>query len=170
MNIDCVDGYSDPTMDMFHEQLGPAALRVDTVGQMVKAIEQQLGKDFLIRRLRIFGHGIPGAQGLGNSYHLFETALYRQITLEIGDRAEYANVLGRLRGKFEQHGWVELHGCSVGAGANGWNLLKALARLWQAKVAAGVVEQWTTPGFEGAYYRVAWPDGRVYARHGHIHD
>lgn len=166
MDIDCVDwhreGDSSTAADQQHL---PDAIRVNSVGQMVRLIDLRLAND-RIRRLRIFGHGDPGVQGLGNSISS-QTHLYNQITTDTGTRVTYANVLGGLRGKFAQGAWVELHGCSVGAGAAGWNLLKGLAQLWQVKVAAGVVDQDDGGGFEGAYYRVAWPDGRVYSRRGH---
>ena len=168
INIDCVDCYrvdrNDLAVRIFQQRL-PDALRVSSIGHMVDLIEGRLGAAGKMRRLRIFGHGIPGAQGLGNSYHLFTTDLYNQITLRPGNEVGYADVLGRLTPRFDRGGWVELQGCSVGGGPQGWNLLKALAELWQVNVAAATVCQTPDAGFE-VQYRVAERGGRVHTRRG----
>jgi hypothetical protein len=167
INIDCVDWHTadDEAMTILQQRL-PNPILVNSVGQMVNLIEGRLRPNGRMRRLRIFGHGIAGVQGLGNSHNLYDTNLYNQISLGIGSEVLYANMLGRLRDKFAAGGWAELMGCSVGGGANGWNLLKALAKLWQVNVAAGTVEQNVDAGFE-VQYRVAEPNGAVHTRHGH---
>ena len=166
INIDCVDWQStgDAYVSVIQRRL-PAALKVNSVGQMVNLIEQRLGSNRRMRRLRIFGHGISGVQGLGNSGSLFQTNLYNQITIGSNSEVLYADILGRLRTRFLSGGWAELHGCNVGASAVGWNLLKGLARLWQVNVAAGTSLQTTAAGFEVAY-RVAQPNGQVRWRRG----
>ncbi len=154
MNIDCVDAggiKNDEAMRIYRRNM-PNALHVHSVGHMVRSIEQ---------RLRIFGHGMPGAQGLGQSLYALgpKSRSYRIIQMA-GNQLEYANVLASLHGRFAQGGWVELHGCEVGQGEPGRRLTRALAQLWGVNVAAGTVIQNTSAGFETRYI-VARPDGHV---------
>lgn len=118
--IDCVDWSitNDEAMRVFQARL-PNALRVNSVGQMVRLIEQRLGDRGQIRRLQIFGKGIAGAQGLGNSRTLFQANLYNQISIGADSEVHYRDILGRLTSRFIRGGWAELHGCRVGAGAPG---------------------------------------------------
>ncbi len=166
MDIDCVDSTgNDETVKTFRRAL-PMALRVHTVGHMVRSIEHQLGlgRANKLRRLRVFAHGSPGEQGLGRSQNV-QAVNYLSIRMS-GNELSYRDVLASLQGRFASGGWVELHGCSVGQGEPGRRLTLALARLWRVNVLAGTVTQYTSAGFETSYI-VAHPNGQVQERSGH---
>jgi hypothetical protein len=133
---------------------------------MVRFIERYLNPNDLIRRLRVFGHGSRGRQGLGRSRT--QGPGYLEIRMA-GGQLQYQDELVRLQGRFAAGGWAELHGCSVGDGSEGRALVVALARLWHVSVAAGTFAQWPGGGFEVSYI-VARRDGRVVERLGHAPD
>ena len=155
--IDCVDSMGQDENGHYRRLILPDAIRINTIGQMVSAILGRLGQGDRIQRLRVFGHGCPGYQGLGNSerassdwYHSISMHYWRQ----------QSPVLSRLCGHFAPDGWVELSGCHVGQGSAGQALLLHLAQLWGVEVAAGVEYQSPDPGLEGPV-PVAFPDGTV---------
>lgn len=165
MDIDCVDagGIKNDEAMMAYRRSMPHALHVHSVGHMVRSIDNRLGRNTrnTIRRLRVFGHGTPGGQGLGQSQYMFGPKSRSYLTIRMaGNHLQYESVLAGLCGKFAPGGWVELHGCEVGQGEAGKNLTKALARLWGVNVAAGTVIQQTDAGFETRYI-VAQPGGHV---------
>ncbi len=97
--------------------------------------------------LRIIGHGSPGRQGMGDSR--ITTNPRQLIMLDRYGHLLNQPALARLRGHFLPGAVVELHGCNVGAGPAGANLLRALERFWGVRVRAGAVEQDAgTRGFE----------------------
>ncbi len=171
LDLDCVDATGrDETVAWFRQHL-PHALRVHSIGHMVRSVQQHLGEAGRIRRLRVFGHGAPGIQGLGRSHEYHPKRPYLNIQVSKG-QLQYRDVLSDLQGRFSTarpRGWVELHGCQVGAGGAGGPgqaLALALAQLWQVPIAAGAVIQNTDAGFETCYI-VAYPNGRVQWRTGH---
>jgi hypothetical protein len=163
-DIDCIDGTGTDGLARELDRKFPAALRVNSVGQLVRSVESRLGgNQNRIRRLRVFAHGSPGSQGLGRSRD--PGPPYRSIR-SAGGSLQFATELGRLRSRFASGGWAELHGCSVGAGSAGRSLVVSLASLWGVNVAAGtVVQQPGNPGFE-THYVVASPNGSVRERRG----
>lgn len=169
VNIDCVDGTGTDEFVQELRQMYPGALRVDSVGHMVHSVLGRLGSGRQIGRLRIFGHGSPGAQGLGQSHTVSQP--WRMIGIDARCALLFRDTLALLTGRFahwtvaaapgrpehSRAGWVELHGCDVAAGG-GVLLVTDLASLWGVNVAAGTGTQDWTPGFEG-YYVVGHPDG-----------
>lgn len=158
--IDCVDGTSTDPNGEYRRRILPAAIHVNSVGQMVSAILDRLRHGDRILRLRIFAHGNPGWQGLGHSAtgggNWYNAISLASFGLE-------RSILGRLCGHFAQGAWVELSGCRVGACSDGRNLLIALAQLWNVHVAAGIESQSPDPGIEGTEL-VAWPNGSIHRR------
>jgi hypothetical protein len=165
IDIDCVDGTGTDPESQVDRRLYPRALRVHSLGHMVDSILGYLlaAGSPRIRRLRVFAHGAPGRQGLGQSAGGPDaTAHYREISIEY---LRYVDILARLRGHFERGGWVELHGCRVGAGIAGHELVRTLSAVWQVRVAAGMGDQTIDPGFEGKYI-VGLPNGTVQVKFG----
>jgi hypothetical protein len=132
--IDCVDGTGRDDNGFYRRRILPTAIRVNTIGHMVDAIVARLGHSDRIRRLRIFGHGSPGRQGLGNS----SVGGIWTHEISLAYFAVQRPYLERLCGHFAPGGWVELSGCEVGACTTGANLLRSLAILWDVHVAAGI--------------------------------
>lgn len=173
IDIDCVDGTGRDEVVAEFRTMYPRALRVHSVGHMVRSILGRLGSGGAIRRLRVFGHGAPGVQGLGRSQGGNKATLtYHSISIFAGV-LRYRDILSQLTARFHHWnenganrlGWVELHGCNVGAAGQGDGLVRLLAGLWRVNVAAGTGYQISQPGFEG-YYVVAHPDGTVHTKLG----
>src|SRR5262245_59910331 len=81
LNLDCVDGTGTDDDILYFRGILPYALRVHSVGDMVRRLEERLNpacsdgrSRHQLHRLRIFAHGNSGAQGLGNSYYGAGTA------------------------------------------------------------------------------------------------
>lgn len=150
IDIDCVDGTGTDEAMVLNRALFPDALRVHSVGHMVRSILAVLSQRRL-RRLRIFAHGDPGRQGLGRSAQIGQIGVdYLALQLRDDGTLAHRELLGQLRGKFLPGGWAELHGCSV-AGEDGQRLLRELAKAWQVNVAAGIGVQHSAAGWEGNY-------------------
>lgn len=109
--------------------------------------------------LRIFSHGAQG--------HMQVTA---GKTAMPGERAAITlanfntiqNDLKPLKQVFSSNALVELHGCEVGGGTSGSQLLQSLADLWGVRVQAGTLVQYsgsqsTQKHFEGST-RIAYPN------------
>lgn len=161
-NIDVVDlSEIDPAMCSIRNRLR-GEIPVSTVENMVNSILHRIGPQRQIRRLRIYGHGGPGSQGLGYSSNLHPDFA---LQLQVGDPTHliYEQKLEELRGRFAPDGWAELHGCGVAADVGGYLLLRQLAHVWGVPVKAGWQTQHSAPGMEGGVY-VAWPDGGVEIR------
>jgi hypothetical protein len=109
------------------------------VAQMVTDIKNALAGG-QIDVLRIWGHGGPGLQNVtagasGSSANADFSGLTQDNYKTVG--------IDGLTGQFTADGWVELRGCSVGAGDPGKQLLTGLASLLGVNVYAGDVTQWT---------------------------
>lgn len=142
-----------------------------------------------IERLRIFGHGSPNLVVLSPlSYTVDEllskegktelsgSDLLRAITLVdvkklrtdskgkqrvvvVGREISPGLSLSRLRGKFTDNAWIELHSCRV-VGSEGPRFLQELAKLLKVKVMGGYEKQVPGGGLEGKVI-VALPDGKI---------
>ncbi|MBI3681900.1 MAG: DUF4347 domain-containing protein [Acidobacteria bacterium] len=163
MSIDVVDGNPSPDDNGFVQAAQDALqgeVRVNTVGHMVGQIIRRLGQNGRIRRLRVFGHGNPGSQGLGQSHSNWSPT--HNLAVRSGV-LQYATKLGELRNRFEPGGWAELHGCEVGAGVAGQLALFELARAWGVPVKASRTDQYVGGGLEGQVI-VVWPNGHFELR------
>ncbi len=156
MNIDVIDGLSTDEAMRNNRQILRGEIGVITVSDMVDKILHRLGSDKL-RRLRVFGHGGAGMQGLGNSRDAVRTYATERLLTVQGSQLLHGETLRQLQGKFEAGGWVELRGCQVGSDSSGGLLLQELANLWGVPVKAGVPTQHPGGGFEGTVV-VAWPN------------
>lgn len=100
-----------------------------------------------VAMLRFHGHGSPGYQGLATG------VIDAGSALSSGYGSGFFEYLKRLRPIFSSFGCVELHGCRVGQGRSGYNLLRGLSDAMNVPVTAGVVSQWgggdSTFRFEG---------------------
>ena len=101
----------------------------------VDDIDARLGFGHDLRRLRIIGHGHPGAQGLGDSYH--SSNIFDSSTSISMDWMMMEN----LADMFSPQGWLELHGCNVAQGYAGKIYLARLAGLLNVPVRAGISVQ-----------------------------
>lgn len=100
-----------------------------------------------LRRLRIFGHGAPGGQGLGNSVNM-------ENVLAIPQRAGISwewMLLRNIAHCFGPDGYLQLLGCSVGAGLEGKRYVSELARILNVPVSAGIWKQTSGGGTSGQF-------------------
>ena len=109
------------------------------VQQMVSSVQSALGGNS-IDALRIWGHGGPGLQNVtagasGSSANSDFSGITTDNFTQLG--------LQQLAPLFGSGAWVELRGCSVGAGGAGNALLLDLASLLGVPIYAGEVTQWT---------------------------
>jgi hypothetical protein len=115
-----------------------------------------------LRRLRIFGHGSPGSQGLGNSVNMGNVLA---IPLPGGISWEWM-LLRNIAHCFGPDGYLQLHGCQVGAGQQGKRYVSELARILNVPVSASVWNQRVGVGssdqFEAEYIEaIPQPGGGV---------
>ena len=112
-----------------------------------KSISQRLRKP--IQKMRLYGHGGPGIQGMGRgdwsqttdrmAAHTYDAISYANIDSLYPDIA----ALGRC---FADDGVLEFHACSVGAGTEGDRLLNKTARYLGRSVFAGIQLQYSMGG------------------------
>ena len=136
------DGVVTDHGTIYQDQIDhPGAVLVSDVNQMVNQILVRAGTGPTISRLRFFGHAIPGYQGVANSYSSRKIPQYIAIDRNghLVNRAD----LERLREHFAPNAIVELHGCNVGLGHHGRELLRQLADLWNVRVRGGAERQYT---------------------------
>jgi hypothetical protein len=160
LNIDVVSNATDDLMKEIREML-PRALVVDTVGDMVARIEQRLPSGSLIRRLRIFGHGVSGIVSLGRftrrptsvSELTRSGDTARILMAGPADPPQITNdrELQRLAGRFERRAWIELHSCNASAGGEGRRLIKGICMLLHVSVKASPALQYAGGGMERPY-------------------
>ena len=107
--------------------------------------------------LRFHGHGHPGSMGVAVG-----TGGYASSELDVRYIDSVVRVLLPLRTLFAPLGSVEMHGCRVGAGRQGRQLLRGMAYALQTPVTAGLGIQYGGGGktfhFEGPTLTVC-PDG-----------
>jgi hypothetical protein len=154
-------------------------LTCSSVLDMVYQIQQTLGANSMIGRLRIFGHGSPGLVCVGqvprgtNLSSLNFTQLSKYIGVVRRDEIQEGGAIVRtsypifneehllmLRPKFNRSGYVELHACQAAAGEYGEQLLRRLAEIWRVQVKGGIEDQFIGGGIEGTSI-VAFPHGNV---------
>ena len=124
--------------------LHPHAIHANSVHNMVIQILARLrNRGDTIGNLVIWGHGVPGVQGMGTGMDLNHPVRNRSrvIALDGGGRLVNQDELSRLCGKFSQGALVELHGCSVGAHRRGHELLLRLSDLWGVTVEGDTASQ-----------------------------
>jgi hypothetical protein len=132
---------------------------------MVNRILNTLGPANKLHRLRIFGHGNEGVQGVSNSRH---APLSQTISVQcrggVCGPLTNQNHLQRLSGRFALDGWAELCGCDVGDGVQGLELLQRLAALWNVPVKASEDRQKPRHARRGLGGDVvaARPNGTIY--------
>jgi hypothetical protein len=172
MNIDVVDGigrdgYARAVRRRLERISDP--ILVNSAASLVALVLGRLGGNRL-RRLRIFGHGTGGQQGLGNSRApgpLQEIAVHCTGHTESSCGAiSNQNHLRSLTGHFARDGWVELLGCDVADGVQGRSLLRQLAALWNVPVKASEDDQFPRSARRGLRGQVvvAYPSGAVEVR------
>lgn len=135
-DIDVVDGIGGDLTTRHDRSFFPHALRVANLSDLVIQLTGRIGFHHDLRRLRIIGHGAPGAQGLGDSSHgtnIFDSST--AISLNWMMMANLADL-------FSDNGWVELHGCNVAQGYAGKMYLARLAQALHVPVRAGTTVQW----------------------------
>jgi len=107
-----------------------------------------------IQKIRIIGHGGPGVQSIGRgNWSQVDYSNPRAVSgASTFDVLSHANVdslypeLARLSRCFAEDGVFEFHGCNVGAGEEGSNLLRKTARYVGVTVFAGVPLQYSSGG------------------------
>lgn len=159
----------------------PASISVgmsNGVSHMITQVRNAAGGR-KIGLLRIYGHGLPGGQivsagrGVSGGAATHGSALTGQAVRVM------TNEWGQLAQAFAPYGSCELHGCRVGQGARGADLLRELANLWRVPVSAGVETQHTGRGATGRFegpVRTAYPGGgslrtwanQIEAAHGRV--
>lgn len=123
----------------YDRYLHPNAVLAGNVNMMVEGILNRLGSSEQIQMLDIWGHGHSGSQGMGES--AYSRVPSQLIEIDCSGHLTNRASLVRLRGRFASDGWVRLHGCHVGLGHCGRELLRQLAMLWQVPVQGGVENQ-----------------------------
>jgi hypothetical protein len=160
MNIDVID-MADPnvgndvtarlnSLGVVSKQL-PLYGMSNGLAQMVSSVQEVTTE--AIQALRIWGHGGPGSQTVtggtaGDAAQDFA-----------GIDTENFGQLQPLAPLFDPNGWVELRGCSVGAGNEGAALLLDLAALFNVSVYGATTTQAGT-GWDGPVTR-ATPSGSL---------
>jgi Domain of unknown function (DUF4347) len=160
MNIDVID-MTDPNVGndvtTCLNSLGVVSTQLPLYGmsnglaQMVSSVQEVATE--AIQALRIWGHGGPGSQNVtggaaGNAAQDFA-----------GLNTDNFGQLRPLAPLFHPNGWVELRGCSVGAGAEGAALLLDLAALFNVSVYGATTTQ-SGSDWEGPVTR-ATPSGSL---------
>lgn len=134
-DIDVVDGIGRDLVTREDRSYFPHALRVANLSDLVIQLTGLIGFNHDLRRLRIIGHGRPGAQGLGDSHHM--TNIFDSSTAISLNWMMMAN----LADLFADDGYVELHGCNVAQGYAGKMYLARLAQTLHVPVRAGTAVQ-----------------------------
>ena len=142
MNIDVID-MTDPNVGndvtACLNNLGVVSTQLPLYGmsnglaQMVSSV--QGAATSAIQALRIWGHGGPGQQNITGGRAGSAPQDFAGLT------ADNFTQLQPLVPLFDPGGWVELRGCSVGAGAAGAALLLDLASLFNVSVYGANIEQ-----------------------------
>jgi hypothetical protein len=168
INIDLVadtnyDGADNGVLEDF-AKYAPAAIPVLTVRNAVNTLLDVSGI-LKMDRLRIFGHGQPGAQWVGAGFGSGDPDFHRMNAQAIrfeGTALKDRDLLAQLVGRFTPGGLVELHGCSVGVTRLGEGLTRALAQLWNVRVRAATEAQFADEEvkYEGGYIE-AQPNGTI---------
>ncbi len=166
VQIDVVDEAVHPDNGFLVDQRRwhPNAVHSHDVMSLVQGVLGRATSD-TISRLRIFGHGRSGQQGVGGGIQTGHPQVSQRIGVDsLADPLPGAlwnrGVLAALCGRFTPDALVELHGCHVGARWAGEILCWQLAQLWQVRVRAGIADQVADAHdrFEGRFYVEA--DGR----------
>lgn len=142
--------------------------RANSVRLVIDAIIERAesgGGYGVITLLRFFGHGIIAGMGITDSEHMCDAMVDYSNAISRTVIATQPHEFVRLRPYFAANARVELHGCNVGRGPHGRELLRYLADIWRVPVSAGSHTQRVGTGsvlsnFEGTVYTV-YPDGRV---------
>lgn len=95
------------------------------VGQMVTDVGK-VARPGSLYVLRIWSHGGSGGQGVSTMRGVAPAG--QRAGISLGNWMDIADSLVRLRPCFERSGRLELRGCEVGAGFDGDDFLKLLAR------------------------------------------
>jgi len=103
------------------------------LAQMVSSVQD--AATIAIQALRIWGHGGPGQQNVTGGAAGSAPRDFAGIT------ADNFTQLQSLVPLFDPSGWIELRGCSVGAGGAGAALLLDLASLFNISVYGANIEQ-----------------------------
>lgn len=151
----------------------PDAIKTIRVRDFVSSILRRVG-DRRIELLRVFGHGTDGEQNVGGGFPRDNQETCKQgfdvdpkydnemCIKRCGTELNHHALLSRLCGRFTANAVVELHGCHTGRNSKGLYMCRALAKLWNVRVRAGIAKQYPdqADNFEGTFIEV-WPDGRA---------
>jgi hypothetical protein len=146
VNTTCDNGFL-----LRQRHLHPFAVPSNSVVNMVKGILFRAGKE-QIRKLRIFGHGRSGQQGVGGGIQSRIVNLDQRLGVDpITGALWHRPILVQLCGRFTDDAIIELHGCHVGAGMMGEIFCLQLAQLWRVCVRAALSRQFadSRDRFEG---------------------
>lgn len=136
MDINAVDAIGTDSVTVQDRSFFPNAVRVISLTDLVIQVGQRVGMERHLRRLRIIGHGGPGHQGLGDSFHrtnIFDSSPSISFNWML---------MANLADYFTADGWLELHGCNVAEGVEGKLYLSRLASLLNVPVRAGTQVQY----------------------------
>lgn len=140
IDLDFMDGHPSYAANAanYRRNIIPPPIPILSLHQLVSAVVARCWRGDRLRRLRIFGHGSVGRQGLGNSVSSngnFLAAPGRGISWDWIQLSTLAN-------EFDPSGWVELDGCNVGDGSQGKVYVARLAEVLGVCVRAGRGTQW----------------------------
>jgi len=148
VDLDVMDGsisYAFSAMCLVRD-LNAVPEPVHSTADLVNLVNRRCNAGDL-RRLRIFGHGSPGSQGLGDS-------VSGGNELAIPRRAGISwqwMLLTNIAHFFGPDGYLQLHGCSVGAASEGKRYVSELARILNVPVSAGIWKQVVGGGRSGEF-------------------
>jgi hypothetical protein len=162
LTIDTVDGASDYNFHLdWQRVLHDDAVITSTVFDLVDGVIRKAGQHYMIRLLRIFGHGGPGYQRVGGGQGPGNKTQYLQVNGS--NRLNYEDYLLALKPYFAKGAVVQLHGCEVAVGWEGRHLLKKLANLWDVRVQGGIQKQYPDlfeDEYEGSYWESDGSSGK----------
>lgn len=156
--IDVVDGsMRDNGFLRQNRAFHPHAVACVSVASMVANVITR-ASGCRIKRLRIFGHGSPGHQGVGGGRRLGPA---QELTVTLFGHLQNLAELTKLIPHFQGDALVQLHGCSVGKSWRGRSLVRRLADLWHVRVQAALGKQYADiqDAYEGTDYVEA--DGTI---------
>jgi len=147
------------------------------VGQAMVSVAQQVKGAESIVLLRLYAHGAPGGINVSAGVDDYDADL---AGISNSNFHQIRGSLNFIKGKFAPFSSVGFHGCQVGRGSAGRNLVRKLADVWQVPVTAAVRYQLVGGGarytfrHEGPVF-TAYPGGvslrswaRQVAHHGEI--
>lgn len=177
--IDCIDIFDRSLFNVEASDIRRVGGRTILIGGMSNGVAEAiseicraapLGSVFL---LRFHGHGSPGVAGVSDGTGAGISGEHRS-SIHTGNLAQLRPILGRLRFIFGPYGCIQFMHCSTGRGADGRQLLSAIANDLGVPVSAGIQVQYggglKTFHFEGPTYTAVPAGGTLTAWCGALPD